>query len=80
MSNLVFIQEQPIINLSLCEMIRIQGSAIEFCFDQASFYWTFSNSKQALVAYEAIKKSRCTDLGKFDFTSQEVQDIYNRVN
>ena len=80
MSNLVFIQDQPIINLDQCDMIRLQEHTIGFYFGQSSFYWDFSNSKQALVAYEAIKKARCTDLGKFDFTSEEVKDIYDRIN
>ena len=80
MSNLVFIKGQPVINLEKCDSFRMTENSIKFYFGQTVFFWEFSNSKQTLVAYEAIKKSRCTDLGKFDFTSQEVQDIYNRVN
>ena len=80
MSNLIYIQDQPIINLNLCEMIRLEDSSIKFCVGRGALFWSFSNSNQALVAYETIKKARCSDLGKFDFTGAEVKDIYDRIN
>lgn len=80
MADLVFIQDQPIINLALCEMIKLEESSIKFCVGRGFLFWSFSNPSQALVAYETIKKARCTDLGKFDFTAEEVRNIYDRIN
>ena len=81
MSNLIYIQDQPIINLEKVVAIAMcDERRIRFVFGEEHYYWEFANGNQALVALEAIRKARCSDLGKFDFTGAEVKDIYDRIN
>ena len=77
MSNLIYIGDQPPINIANVNLILLFKTKIQFLFGDCGQSWLFDDERKTKIVYEAILRSRCKNLGECELTAEEIGEIEN---